>query len=146
MPSSEGALPIDEGRPFREPWQAKAFALVVLLHRQGHFAWAEWVEALAAEVKACPQRPGEDADQAYHRQFLAALEQVVAARGLVAPDAMAERKQAWWRAYVNTPHGQPVDLTAADDHHAHHADEHGHALAPRRAPIAVSAAVPGRAG
>lgn len=146
MPPSEDVLPIDEDRPFREPWQAKAFALVVLLHRQGHFAWPEWVQTLATEVKASPQRPDEDADQAYHRQFLAALERVVIVRGLMARDAMTERTEAWRRAYLNTPHGQPVDLAAADDHHAHGADEHEHALTPRRMPVAVSAAHSGPAG
>ena len=32
---------------FREPWQAKAFAMVVLLHRQGRFEWDEWVRVPA---------------------------------------------------------------------------------------------------
>ncbi len=94
-PPSDVALPLDEGRTFREPWQAKAFALVVLLHREGHFAWDDWVQTLAAEIKASPQRPDEDADLAYHRQFLTALEQIVSGRGLVVAEAMVQRKQAW---------------------------------------------------
>ena len=98
------------------------------------------------EIKASPQRADEDADQAYHRQFLAALEQVVAARGLVVPEAMAERKRAWRKAYLNTPHGQPVDLAAADAHGDHDDDHHHHGLAPQRAPVAVSPAVSPRAG
>lgn len=148
-PPDQRPLPLDEGRAFREPWQAKAFALVVLLHRDGHFAWDDWVQTLAEEIKASPQHPEEDADQAYHRQFLAALEQVVAARGLVGPKTMAERKQAWRRAYLNTPHGQPIDLAAADAHHNHNNDDddhHGHSLAPQRAPVAVSPALAGRRG
>ena len=43
----------DSGAPtFREPWQAKAFAMVVLLHRQGRFEWDEWVQVLGAEIAA----------------------------------------------------------------------------------------------
>jgi nitrile hydratase accessory protein len=136
-------LPLDDGRPFREPWQAKAFALVVLLHREGHLAWDDWVQTLAAEIRASPQRADEDADQAYHRQFLAALERVVAARGLVELEAMVRRKQAWRKAYLNTPHGQPVDLAAADTQGDHDHDDghhHGHGLEPQYAPIAVSPA------
>jgi hypothetical protein len=45
---------------FHEPWQAKAFAMVVLLHRQDRFEWDEWVRVLGAEIAAAAQQPGED--------------------------------------------------------------------------------------
>jgi nitrile hydratase accessory protein len=128
--------------PFREPWQAKAFALVVLLHRNGHFRWEEWVQALSEEVSASPQRADENAEQAYHRQFLAALEKVVAQRGLATAATLSDRKSAWRRAYLNTPHGHPVDLAAADtedpsdDHETDGA--HDHNLTPQITPIAIS--------
>ena len=125
---------------FHEPWQARAFALVVLLHRKRHFTWDAWVRTLAMEVETSPQRADEDADQAYHRQFLTALESVVAARGLVAPDMMAARKRAWRQAYENTPHGQPVDLAAADMHDDHEHDHHEDELVAQRAPVKVSPA------
>ena len=35
---------------FEEPWQGEAFALVVSLHRAGHFEWGEWVAALSNEI------------------------------------------------------------------------------------------------
>jgi len=48
----------ESGAPaFREPWQAKAFAMVVLLHRQGRFEWNEWVQVLGAEIAASPSNP-----------------------------------------------------------------------------------------
>ncbi|HQT79222.1 MAG TPA: nitrile hydratase accessory protein, partial [Rhodopila sp.] len=140
-------IPVDLGTapPFREPWQAKAFALVILLHREGRFRWEEWVQTLAAEIAAAPQRPGEDAELTYHRQFLAALETITAARGMATAEAMHARKLAWRRAYLNTPHGHAVDLAAAgdgdetDDPDADGADDHHHGddLRPQRAPIAV---------
>ncbi|HET9018973.1 MAG TPA: nitrile hydratase accessory protein, partial [Acetobacteraceae bacterium] len=131
---------------FREPWQAKAFALVVLLHREGHFGWEEWVRTLAGEIAESPQRADEDAELAYHRQFLAALEKIVATHGMTTPEAMQARKLAWRRAYLNTPHGHPVDLSAAeggdpDGEHDGHAHLHDHDLVPQRAPVTVS---PGR--
>lgn len=147
-------LPGDPGAPaFREPWQAKAFAVVLLLHRSGHFAWPDWVETLAAEIKAVPQQPDEDADAAYHRQFLAALERIVADRGLTGTASLAVQKERWRRAYLNTPHGMPIDLATADrepghddhdvDGHDHGQHHHHHSLLPQRIPIAVSPA-PGR--
>ena len=121
---------------------------MVLLHREGHFPWDAWVSTLAAEIAARPQRDAETAEAAYHRQFLAALETIVAARGIAAPAAVATRAEAWRRAYLNTPHGMAVDLAAADLHHDddddhdddHDHEHHHHGLAPQRQPIAVSPA------
>ena len=139
-------LTVTDGTTFREPWQAKAFALVVLLHREGRFAWEDWVRTLATEIEASPQRADEDADQAYHRQFLAALESIAAATGMTSPDGMTRRTEAWRRAYLHTPHGQPVDLASAEAHDAPHGsdDRHDHGLIARRAPLAVSPARSGR--
>ena len=149
-----GSIPVnlDKVPAFREPWQAKAFAFVLLLHREGHFAWDEWVRALAEEIAASPQRADEDAELAYHRQFLTALEEIVARRGLTTPEAMQARKLAWQRAYLATPHGHPIDLTAAQDIDAidgrdgdrDHVHQYGHSLMPQRTPVAVSPARSGR--
>lgn len=152
IPTELGAAPA-----FREPWQAKAFALVVLLHREGHFRWEDWVHTLATEIAAAPQRANEDAEMAYHRQFLAALETISADRGMATREALQVRKHAWRRAYLNTPHGHAVELAAAGDvpdgrhpngngaegHGADNdgADDHDHhhgGLMPQRTPIAVS--------
>ena len=142
-----GSIPVDlDNAPaFREPWQAKAFAFVLLLHREGHFAWDDWVRTLADEIAASPQRADEDAELAYHRQFLTALEKIIATRGLTTPEAMQARKLAWQRAYLATPHGHPVDLAAAEhieskgghDGARNHVHQHGHNLMPQRTPVAV---------
>jgi nitrile hydratase accessory protein len=108
-------LPQRDAEPvFAEPWQAQALALVVVLHRAGRFAWSEWVDALAAEIAARPALPGEDAGDAYYRQWLAALERIACARGLVAAEALAARAERWRRAYLRTPHGRPVRLENAE--------------------------------
>jgi nitrile hydratase accessory protein len=107
-------LPGDaEGPAFAEPWQAQAFALAVELERRGAFAWDEWVTTLAAEIAAHPAAPGEDACTAHYRQWLAALEGIVASKSLSSAEEMRERKEAWRLAYLHTPHGQPVELRAA---------------------------------
>jgi hypothetical protein len=106
------------------------------------------VRTLAEEIAASPQRADEDAELAYHRQFLTALEKIVATRGLTTPEAMQARKLGWRLAYLATPHGHPVDLAAAEgiaSNHSHdgdrdHAHQHRHNLLPQRTPIAVSPA------
>jgi len=100
-----------EGQPvFAEPWQAQAFALAVKLSEAGHFTWKEWAAMLAAELKAAADRGEPDDGSRYYEHWLAALERVVATKGLADPAALAERKDAWADAYRHTPHGKPVAL------------------------------------
>jgi nitrile hydratase accessory protein len=104
-------LPRDEGGPvFAEPWQAQAFALAVRLSEQGHYTWKEWAAALAAQLRAADERGEPDDGSRYYEHWLAALEGLVIAKGLVPPAALRTRKDEWIAAYQNTPHGQPVGL------------------------------------
>ena len=104
-------LPRDEQGPvFAEPWQAQAFALAVRLSAQGHFTWKEWAEALAAELAAAVERDEADDGSEYYHHWVAALEKLVASKGLAGPPELYERKEAWADAYRHTPHGQPVQL------------------------------------
>ncbi len=61
---------------FTEPWQARAFAMVLALHEKGLFTWPEWAATLAGQIRQDPK-----AD--YYQQWLAALEQITHAKGLV---------------------------------------------------------------
>jgi nitrile hydratase accessory protein len=107
------SLPRDEGGPvFAEPWEAQAFALAVKLSEQGHFTWKEWAAALAGELKAAVDRDEPDDGTRYYQHWLAALESLVAAKGLSDPAALLARKEAWAEAYRHTPHGKPVELGA----------------------------------
>jgi nitrile hydratase accessory protein len=116
-------LPRDaEGPVFDQPWQAHAFALVMQLHRAGAFTWEEWVRVFSREIAAAPALPGESVNDAYYRQWLAALEEIVVTTGLSDRGAMVERADEWRQAYLNTPHGQPIDLANAQcppEHHPH---------------------------
>lgn len=105
------SLPRDEGGPvFAEPWQAQAFALAVRLSAQGYFTWKEWAGALAEELASAANRGEPDDGSRYYEHWLAALERLVAAKGLSDPDEMLVRKNAWADAYRHTPHGKPVVL------------------------------------
>jgi nitrile hydratase accessory protein len=69
----------DDAIVFANPWEAKAFALVVQLNRQGHFSWLEWTEQLSTEIAAA----GHDDDgRDYYLLWLTAAEKLVAHKGL----------------------------------------------------------------
>ena len=100
-------LPKDSDGPvFAEPWQAQAFALAVRLNEAGVFIWSEWAETIGAELRAEPQRP-------YYESWLAALEKLVEAKGLLSQPERLSRIAAWDRAARATPHGQPISLSRA---------------------------------
>lgn len=108
------ALPRDAAGPvFREPWEAEAFALALELHQAGHFTWREWAETLSAEIRAGQAGGDPDLGDTYYRHWLRALERLCRDKGLVSATAQGERAEAWRRAYLATPHGQPVTLDAA---------------------------------
>jgi nitrile hydratase accessory protein len=100
-----------DGAPtFAEPWQAQAFALAIRLSDAGHFTPTEWSAALGAELRAAAERGEPDDGSRYYEHWLAALERLVASKGLTDPQALAARKDEWEHAYRDTPHGQPVEL------------------------------------
>ena len=97
-------LPRDtDGPVFAEPWEAQAFAMAVRLNEAGVFDWTEWAATLGAELAAHPDRP-------YYESWLAALEHLVEAKGLMTGPERATRIAAWDRAARATPHGQPILL------------------------------------
>ena len=110
------ALPRDEGGPvFHEPWEAHAFALAVRLSESGCFSWSEWTAALSREIRAARERGDPDLGQSYYHHWLNALERLCAEKGLVRGADMHRRKEQWRRAYLHTPHGQPIELSAAGE-------------------------------
>jgi nitrile hydratase accessory protein len=101
----------DQGTPvFREPWEAQAFAMAVRLHEAGHFTWGEWAAALAEQIRQAQVAGDPDLGDTYYRHWLAALERLVAAKGLVSAEELARRRAEWDAAARETPHGQPIEL------------------------------------
>ncbi len=92
---------------FAEPWQAETFALTVVLHEKGLFSWSEWAEALSSEVKkAGAVSDGSD----YYEHWLAALEKLLASKGIAQALEIDVLAAAWERAAHATPHGKPILL------------------------------------
>jgi nitrile hydratase accessory protein len=84
--------------------------MAVRLHEAGHFTWTEWAQALAAEIQNAQAAGDPDLGDTYYVHWLAALEALVAARGLVTAQELAHRKAAWAEAARTTAHGQPIEL------------------------------------
>jgi nitrile hydratase accessory protein len=128
-----------DGPAFAEPWMAQAFACAIQLSRRGIFTWSEWVEVFSAEIKAHPAQPAETSNAAYYRQWLAALETIVGLKGAASTAEITERQETWRQAYLNTPHGQPVELrhAATSAAAAHH---HGHNEHTTPKPVTISPA------
>jgi len=103
-----------EGPVFREPWEAQAFAMAVVLHERGLFAWGEWTALLADEIKRAQASGEPDTGETYYRHWLAALERIVAEKGVTDTAALARYRDAWDHAAERTPHGVPIVLQPED--------------------------------
>lgn len=103
-----------DGPVFRAPWEAHAFAMAVALHDAGLFAWGEWAATLGEEIKKAQEAGDPDTGETYYRHWLAALERIVAAKGVATPAALARYRHGWAHAAARTPHGQPIELGADD--------------------------------
>lgn len=104
-------IPRDQQGPvFRAQWEAQAFAMAVKLHEGGHFTWHDWAGYLAEEIANARERGDKDDGSNYYRYWLAALEKIAAAKGLLTTHELVTRKDQWERSARETPHGQPIQL------------------------------------
>ena len=95
---------------FSEPWHAQVFALTVHLNERGRFKWPDWTQRFGATLAAHGLSRELDGGDDYFNAWLETLEELLADSGAAAPRDAADTKLAWERAYLNTPHGQPVKL------------------------------------
>ena len=108
-------LPRDgDGPVFRAPWEAQAFAMALALHKSGLFTWSEWAATLGAEIKRAQAAGDLDRGDTYYSHWLAALERLVAEKGVADPGTLARYRDAWDHAADRTPHGQPIELRPED--------------------------------
>jgi nitrile hydratase accessory protein len=86
---------------FEEPWQGRAFGLVLAMHKAGAFDWEEFrmrlIDAIAAH-----------ADDAYYDRWLEAFERLLVERGLIAREEVEARAEAL------------AEQDHDDDHHDSH--------------------------
>jgi nitrile hydratase accessory protein len=103
-----------EGPVFREPWEAQAFAMTLALHERGVFTWKEWATALSVEIKRAQREGDPDTGETYYLHWLAALERLVAEKGVTTVETLHRTRDAWEHACDRTPHGKPIELQSDD--------------------------------
>ena len=65
---------------FEAPWEGRAFGLAVALRDSGHYHWWDFRERLIAEIASAEQGDGSSS---YYERWLASLEKLVIAQGLI---------------------------------------------------------------
>jgi nitrile hydratase accessory protein len=68
----------DKGPIFKEPWEARVFAMALALHEQGLFSWPQWAQALAQQIERAHASGDADLGDTYYQHWLRALESLVA--------------------------------------------------------------------
>ncbi len=86
VPPAVGLLNGGAEPRFEAPWQARIFAAVVSLTDAGSFRWEEFQQRLSAEVGR-----GDGDPRHYYEHWLAAAERLLAEKGLLTSDRLADR-------------------------------------------------------
>lgn len=93
---------------FSAPWHAQVFALTVHLNEAGHFAWSDWTQAFGATLARHGLSKDLDGGDDYFNAWLEALE--IMLKSTTEGSEITKMADEWRRAYLATPHGQPVRL------------------------------------
>jgi nitrile hydratase accessory protein len=88
--------------------------MALALHRRGLFSQSEWAQGLATAIASAQAAGDPDLGDTYYSHWLAALETLVVAKGLISRDEMVIYQRAWDRAARRTPHGLPLELQPDD--------------------------------
>ena len=95
---------------FAEPWEAHAFAIAVKLSEKGLFKWSDWTNTLAEEIKKAKEQGNPDFGNTYYQFWLSALETILLEKNILKKSDLKSMVEQWRRAYLSTPHGNPVKL------------------------------------
>ena len=130
---NEPAQPLlreNEGNPFRDSWEAEAFAMGNLLIKSGFMTAGEWIDIFSEEIKRAQALGDEDRGDTYYNHWMNALERIMIERGIVDAETLEQQQQLWELAISKTPHGVALELENAyldlHEHHDGHDHDHGH--------------------
>jgi nitrile hydratase accessory protein len=80
---------------FAEPWEARAFAIIVNLAQAGHFTWGEWVDCFSQEVASATAAEASGAlAKTYYEQWLDAAETLLVAKGVTSRSQLLAKRFA----------------------------------------------------
>lgn len=93
---------------FNEPWEAKAFAIIVTLSQAGYFTWGEWVDCFSEQVTAATQVEAEGGTpKTYYEQWVDAAEALLVSKGMTSSEQLiAKRLGAFVPAMKHTKAAQ----------------------------------------
>lgn len=95
---------------FEAPWHAQVFALTVHLNEAGQFDWPDWATRFGATLKRHGLNKELNGGDDYFTAWLETLETFLAETGSAPVEDVTKIRDAWERAYLSTPHGDPVSL------------------------------------
>ncbi len=90
---------------FAAPWEGRAFGLAVGLHERGVFGWEEFRVRLIEEIAAWERAHPDGQGCCYYARWLAALEKLLAERGLCAAAELERRRAALAARPAGHDHG-----------------------------------------
>lgn len=100
-----------DGEPvFDEAWQAQLLAMVDQMMSAGVFSNSLWSATLGENLKQAEANGMADDIDTYYAAVLKTFETLLEASTDVSANIIIDKQQAWERAYLSTPHGQPVIL------------------------------------
>ena len=100
-----------DGEPvFEEPWQAQVLAMADTLIASGVIGATLWSDTLGNELKKAQSLNADDDMTTYYQAALQALESLLDQQANISASDVSNKRDAWERAYLATPHGQPVNL------------------------------------
>lgn len=129
-------LSLDDGRPtFEAPWQARAFAVAVILsdHYESVYSWSDFQERLVEEIQSDEAEAAEGArdaapsvnvagsEQRYYEQWLRALERVAIEEGLLDADEVHRRVSEF-----SAGERDASEFVEGEHDHDHGEGGHGH--------------------
>jgi len=101
----EAARAVAPQAQFKEPWEARAFAITVALWQSGRFQWDDFQQRLIAEIASADAAGSADASgKDYYQHWLAALLTMLSDRGIA--DAPALEAQIGTLPPLPSPHAR----------------------------------------
>jgi nitrile hydratase accessory protein len=80
---------------FNAPWESRLFGLTLTLHRAGVFAWDEFRDLLIEEIATWEHGPEPRPEWSYYERWQAALERLLAAKGLCSAEELQRRAESF---------------------------------------------------
>ena len=97
---------------FTEPWHAELLAIAILLCETGRLDKSELSEVAGKVISDTGSSVGKSSSEDAFEAALSTLESVLAGNGIADRTEIDSALKEWRQAYLETPHGEPVKLSA----------------------------------